>query len=73
MFRAHVSARTSPVRFRKPRETNWVIGILLVLMGFMEGFTGYSLPDDLLSGTGPADHVRLRDVDPGDGYVGQTT
>jgi len=38
--------------FRKPRETNWIIGILLILMGFMEGFTGYSLPDDLLSGTG---------------------
>jgi ubiquinol-cytochrome c reductase cytochrome b subunit len=38
--------------FRKPRETNWVIGIVLILMGFMEGFTGYSLPDDLLSGTG---------------------
>ena len=38
--------------FRKPRETNWIIGVLLILMGFMEGFTGYSLPDDLLSGTG---------------------
>jgi ubiquinol-cytochrome c reductase cytochrome b subunit len=38
--------------FRKPRETNWIIGIVLILMGFMEGFTGYSLPDDLLSGTG---------------------
>ncbi|ODU99462.1 MAG: menaquinol-cytochrome C reductase [Pseudonocardia sp. SCN 73-27] len=38
--------------FRKPRETNWVIGILLIFLGFMEGFTGYSLPDDLLSGTG---------------------
>jgi ubiquinol-cytochrome c reductase cytochrome b subunit len=38
--------------FRKPRETNWVIGVVLLLMGFLEGFTGYSLPDDLLSGTG---------------------
>ncbi|GAA5171749.1 ubiquinol-cytochrome c reductase cytochrome b subunit [Pseudonocardia eucalypti] len=38
--------------FRKPRETNWIIGVVLILMGFMEGFTGYSLPDDLLSGTG---------------------
>jgi ubiquinol-cytochrome c reductase cytochrome b subunit len=38
--------------FRKPREANWVIGILLILLGFLEGFTGYSLPDDLLSGTG---------------------
>jgi ubiquinol-cytochrome c reductase cytochrome b subunit len=38
--------------FRKPRETNWVIGVLLLILGGLEGFTGYSLPDDLLSGTG---------------------
>ena len=38
--------------FRKPRETNWIIGVLLLIMGGFEGFTGYSLPDDLLSGTG---------------------
>jgi ubiquinol-cytochrome c reductase cytochrome b subunit len=38
--------------FRKPREINWVIGCLLLLLGSLEGFTGYSLPDDLLSGTG---------------------
>jgi ubiquinol-cytochrome c reductase cytochrome b subunit len=38
--------------FRKPRETNWVIGVTLFLLGFLEGFTGYSLPDDGLSGTG---------------------
>ncbi|MCB0906541.1 MAG: cytochrome b, partial [Nocardioidaceae bacterium] len=36
----------------KPRELNWVIGTLLLLLGALEGFTGYSLPDDLLSGTG---------------------
>ncbi|WP_028932815.1 cytochrome b [Pseudonocardia spinosispora] len=47
MFRTYFTGA-----FRKPRETNWVIGIVLILMGFMEGFTGYSLPDDLLSGTG---------------------
>ncbi|MEI7655612.1 MAG: ubiquinol-cytochrome c reductase cytochrome b subunit [Actinomycetes bacterium] len=38
--------------FRKPREVNWVIGTVLVLLGIVEGFAGYSLPDDLLSGTG---------------------
>ncbi len=38
--------------FRKPRELNWVIGCLLLMLGALEGFTGYSLPDDLLSGTG---------------------
>jgi ubiquinol-cytochrome c reductase cytochrome b subunit len=38
--------------FRKPREINWIIGGVLVLLGLGAGFTGYSLPDDLLSGTG---------------------
>jgi ubiquinol-cytochrome c reductase cytochrome b subunit len=38
--------------FRKPRELNWVIGGTLLLLGILEGFAGYSLPDDLLSGTG---------------------
>ncbi|WP_106849420.1 cytochrome bc complex cytochrome b subunit [Blastococcus sp. Marseille-P5729] len=38
--------------FRKPRETNWLIGIVLIFLGIAEGFMGYSLPDDLLSGTG---------------------
>jgi ubiquinol-cytochrome c reductase cytochrome b subunit len=38
--------------FRRPREINWVIGLSLLLLGLANGFTGYSLPDDLLSGTG---------------------
>jgi len=38
--------------FRKPREINWVIGSVLALLAIVEGFSGYSLPDDLLSGTG---------------------
>lgn len=38
--------------FRKPREINWIIGLTLWLTVMLEGFTGYSLPDDLLSGTG---------------------
>jgi ubiquinol-cytochrome c reductase cytochrome b subunit len=38
--------------FRKPRELNWLFGWTLLFIGMFEGFTGYSLPDDLLSGTG---------------------
>jgi len=38
--------------FRKPREINWVIGTGLLVLAILEGFAGYSLPDDLLSGTG---------------------
>jgi ubiquinol-cytochrome c reductase cytochrome b subunit len=38
--------------FRKPREANWVIGSLLLILSMFEGLFGYSLPDDLLSGVG---------------------
>jgi len=38
--------------FRRPRELNWVVGGVLLIMGLAAGFTGYSLPDDLLSGNG---------------------
>ncbi|EFG79819.1 cytochrome b/b6 family protein [Mycobacterium parascrofulaceum ATCC BAA-614] len=38
--------------FRRPREANWVIGALLLILAMFEGYFGYSLPDDLLSGTG---------------------
>ena len=38
--------------FRKPREMNWIIGVVLFLLAVAAGFSGYSLPDDLLSGTG---------------------
>ncbi|KUL43727.1 cytochrome b [Streptomyces regalis] len=38
--------------FRKPRELNWVFGWTLLMLGIVTGLTGYSLPDDLLSGTG---------------------
>ncbi|MFG2342908.1 cytochrome bc1 complex cytochrome b subunit [Streptomyces phaeochromogenes] len=38
--------------FRKPRELNWLFGWTLLFLGIITGLTGYSLPDDLLSGTG---------------------
>jgi ubiquinol-cytochrome c reductase cytochrome b subunit len=38
--------------YRKPREINWLFGWTLLLLGIITGLTGYSLPDDLLSGTG---------------------
>jgi ubiquinol-cytochrome c reductase cytochrome b subunit len=38
--------------YRKPREINWLIGIVLLTLGLLEGLFGYSLPDDLLSGAG---------------------
>jgi ubiquinol-cytochrome c reductase cytochrome b subunit len=38
--------------FRKPREINWIIGANLLILAIFNGFLGYSLPDDLISGTG---------------------
>ena len=38
--------------YRKPRELNWIIGVTLLMLAIINGFLGYSLPDDLVSGTG---------------------
>ena len=38
--------------FRRPRELNWMIGTMLLFLSIANGFLGYSLPDDLISGTG---------------------
>lgn len=38
--------------FRRPREINYQVGIVLLLLAFATGFTGYSLPYDALAGTG---------------------
>ncbi|WP_242907262.1 cytochrome bc1 complex cytochrome b subunit [Actinomadura terrae] len=38
--------------FRKPRELNWIIGVTMLVLVMVNGLFGYSLPDDLLSGTG---------------------
>jgi ubiquinol-cytochrome c reductase cytochrome b subunit len=38
--------------YRRPRETNWLIGVVMLVLALLMGVTGYSLPDDLLSGTG---------------------
>ncbi|MFP5317367.1 MAG: cytochrome b [Acidimicrobiia bacterium] len=38
--------------FRRPREINWIVGVTLLVLSIANGFFGYSLLDDLLSGTG---------------------
>jgi ubiquinol-cytochrome c reductase cytochrome b subunit len=40
--------------FRKPRDLNYFIGLTLLTVAILEGFMGYSLPGDLLSGMGLA-------------------
>jgi ubiquinol-cytochrome c reductase cytochrome b subunit len=40
--------------FRKPRDINWMVGITMLGLALLEGFFGYSLIDDLLSGMGIA-------------------
>jgi ubiquinol-cytochrome c reductase cytochrome b subunit len=40
--------------FRKPRELNYLIGVTMLALAVLEGFLGYSLVDDLLSGMGLA-------------------
>ncbi len=40
--------------FRKPRDLVWIVGVLMLMAALLEGYLGYSLVDDLLSGMGLA-------------------
>jgi ubiquinol-cytochrome c reductase cytochrome b subunit len=40
--------------FRKPRELTWLVGLAMLFLALLEGYLGYSLVDDLLSGMGLA-------------------
>jgi ubiquinol-cytochrome c reductase cytochrome b subunit len=49
---AHMARVFFTGAFRKPRDLNWILGVTLLILTLGIGFAGYSLPDDLLSGTG---------------------
>jgi ubiquinol-cytochrome c reductase cytochrome b subunit len=40
--------------FRRPRELTYLIGLSMLVLALLEGYLGYSLVDDLLSGMGLA-------------------
>lgn len=49
---AHLARIYLTAAYRKPREMNWLIGLTLLVLALVNGFFGYSMLDDLLSGTG---------------------
>lgn len=70
--------------YKYPRELNWVVGVLLLMMTMMMGFTGYLLPFDQrsfwativgvnLNGTGPMIGPFLADFLRGGSEFGATT
>jgi ubiquinol-cytochrome c reductase cytochrome b subunit len=56
VFLASITAHLFRVWFtgayRRPREINWIIGLTMMLLAVANGFFGYSLLDDQLSGSG---------------------
>jgi ubiquinol-cytochrome c reductase cytochrome b subunit len=40
--------------FRRPRELTYLIGLIMLFVSLLEGYAGYSMVDDLLSGMGLA-------------------
>ncbi len=56
LFLASITAHLFRVWFtgayRRPREINWMVGLTLMLLALVNGFFGYSLLDDQLSGSG---------------------
>lgn len=49
---AHAARIFFTAAYRRPRELNWMIGLTLLILGLTNGFLGYSILDDTLSGTG---------------------
>lgn len=49
---AHLMRLFFTAAYRRPRELNWMIGVTLLLLALSNGYFGYSLPGDLLSGAG---------------------
>jgi ubiquinol-cytochrome c reductase cytochrome b subunit len=49
---AHLARIYFTAAYRKPRELNWIIGLTLLALALANGFFGYSLGDDMLSGAG---------------------
>jgi menaquinol-cytochrome c reductase cytochrome b subunit len=70
--------------YKYPRELNWIVGVLLLVLGMMEGFFGYLLPWDQtaywatvvginLQATGPFVGPLLGNVLKGGGEIGENT
>ncbi|MHB8246293.1 MAG: cytochrome bc1 complex cytochrome b subunit [Acidimicrobiales bacterium] len=55
--------------YRRPRELNWIIGVNLLILAIFNGFLGYSLPDDLVSGTGIRIAFSILESVPGGSYI----
>jgi ubiquinol-cytochrome c reductase cytochrome b subunit len=49
---AHVARVFFTAAYRRPRELTWVIGVTLLILAIANGFFGYSIGGDLLSGAG---------------------
>jgi ubiquinol-cytochrome c reductase cytochrome b subunit len=49
---AHQARIFFTAAYRRPREINWTVGMTLLVLALINGFFGYSMCDDLLSGAG---------------------
>jgi ubiquinol-cytochrome c reductase cytochrome b subunit len=49
---AHLARIFFTAAYRKPRELNWLVGLTLLVLALVNGFLGYSICGDLLSGAG---------------------
>ncbi len=49
---AHLARIFFTAAYRRPRELNWIIGLTLLFLAIVNGYLGYSICGDLLSGVG---------------------
>ena len=56
--------------YKKPREFNWVVGVLLLVLTMLLSFTGYLLPDDQLGFWAVTVGTNMARASPGLGHEG---
>jgi ubiquinol-cytochrome c reductase cytochrome b subunit len=49
---AHMARIFFTAAYRRPREINWMVGLTLLILAIVNGYFGYSILGDLLSGAG---------------------
>jgi len=49
---AHMARIYFTAAYRRPREINWLVGVTLLFLALVNGYLGYSICGDLLSGAG---------------------
>jgi len=57
--------------YKKPRELNWLLGVILLLLTLLFGYSGYLLPGNDLSGGAATIGINMSKASPGPAWLGE--